>query len=137
MQKQRVFQKKCIVLIMAVMLMFSAFAAGSNVADSMFVRADDRPGQGTMLRPEAGEFFAGSLPQVEPESVRETTVHWQELLCSRGQSARFQLCAAFEAIALPPIAEHLKRKDRIKEKTVHHSSEIIVCYIHNKDGQKG
>ncbi len=147
MQKIAVFQKNRIAMLLAVMLMFCAFAAGNDNADRVVRLSDAKPESAVSLWMGTGEFFTDSLPQAEAHSVREATVQWQELIGSVGQGGRLQrgrtpggrlshLWITFAAIAMQQLALSLGRADLKKEKAVHHSNEIIVCYIHNKDGQK-
>lgn len=137
MQKRIAFQKNCIAVLLAVMLMICAFADGNDTAACMPELTDMMTGSITLQHPGAGEFFAGSLPQTEPQSVWEASAHWQELLGARGLGPRIQLCTVFETAVLHQMAERREQSDFNRKKPVHHSDEIIVCYIHNKDGQKG
>lgn len=140
MRKIKALRNNKIALCMAVMLMFCAFAAGGELSfDVSFVSEipDADTAHTTLCRPGAGEFFTGSLPQTEPQSVRETSVHWQELLGSRISAARNDLCVFHGQEVLNQSPENRARSELKKKIPVHHSNAIIVCYIHNKDGQKG
>ncbi len=131
------FHKKSISVIMAVMLMICAFAAGSDTVSCLMRISEMTAGNETLEHPGAGEFFAGSLPQTEPQSVREASVCWQDLLGARGVGVRAALWMVSETTVLQQIAQRPWRSELKKIIPVHHSGEIIVCYIHNKDGQKG
>lgn len=133
----RAFHKNSIALMMAVMLMICAFAAGNDAAVYAQQLSQKTAGNVTLLHPEAGEFFTGSLPRTEQQSVREVSVHWQDVLGTRGTGGRLQLWVTYEPAVLQLTAKSRVRSDLKKEIPVHHSSETIVCYIHNKDGQKG
>ena len=133
----RAFHKKCIAVWMAVMLMICAFAAGNDVAVYAQQLSQMTAENVTLLQPEAGEFFTGSLPRTEPQSVREVSGQWQDVLGARGTGGRLQLWVTYEPCGLQLTAESKEYSNLKKEIPVHRSSETIVCYIHNKDGQKG
>ena len=133
----RAFHKNRIALVMAVMLMICAFAAGNDAAVYAKQLSQMTTENVTLLHPEAGEFFTGSLPRTEPQSVREVSGQWQDVLGTRGAGGRSQLWVTYEPCVLQLTAESREYLNLKKEIPVHHSSETIVCYIHNKDGQKG
>ncbi len=140
MRKIKALRNNQISLCMAVMLMFCAFAAGADLSASVrsvSAISDADTAYATLCRPGAGEFFTGSLPQTEPQSVRETSAHWQELFGTRISGARNDLCIVQGQAFLQSSSENRARSELKKKIPVHHSNAIIVCYIHNKDGQKG
>lgn len=133
----RTFHKNSIAVWMTVMLVICAFAAGNDTAAYAKELSHMMAGKVTLQHPEAGELFTGSIQGTEPLSVREVSVHWQDVLGARGACARLLLWMAFEPDVLQLSAESRGDPNLKKEIPVHHSSETIVCYIHNKDGQKG
>lgn len=90
----------------------------------------------------AGEFFTDLLLEGQRQSVMEVSADWQsvlhagETLClNRGGVKGTGLCAVAPEI----VAEYSRfGSSRSLEQGMEplHCREIIVCYIHNQDGEK-
>ena len=137
-------RKNIIASFLAFMLVFCGLCAEGAAACEV---PDDVCGQGikmTLEHPGAGEFFAGSLPQAERQSVRPVSSYWQEVVRTGAQRSFRQLYRLQEVKALLAEQENLGQRIYSKHRKQENSGisscgsqAIIVCYIHNQDGAKG
>lgn len=144
MLKSRALRRRRIALYLAVMLMFCAFFA--NVTSTGERGRPDEAGrkETRLVKPRAGEFFTGSLPDGERQSVREASGEWQTVLGVRtGRTNGFRngakgtgACIAQpDGLHGPTVAR--ERSFGVRNLSITHCRETIICYIHNQDGAKG
>lgn len=144
MTKNRAFWANKIALFLAVMLMFSAFCTGGVTAFDSAYQTKGTAGEAVLGSPGAGEFFTGSLPAGERQSVREVSTEWQIV-----QGIRQNRADGFKngsggngACIVQPGGQfklHASGENQGAEtgESPPHFRDVIVCYIHNQDGQKG
>lgn len=66
--RRRMFRKKRIGILLAVMLIFSAFGTVKTTVDSMAEFGESYAPYACLISPDAGAFFAESLPKEEATS---------------------------------------------------------------------
>ena len=133
-----------IALYLAVILMFCAFWTDGIALGGQLHPAGLKAPQSSLEYPGAGEFFTGSLPLAESQSVRELSTDWQSIvvlrpgrLGSAGNGYKeMQLHVVFPE-SLRKVTFYREHSITEGKAPAAHDTEVIVCYIHNKDGAKG
>jgi len=144
MSKKSVLRKNKIALFLAVMLMFSAFWAEGTTLDTRLLSGDVQVSRSTLLGPQAGEFFTGSLPRQSQQSVRELSGEWNGFVVLRpgriaGGKNGYKEIHENADLSVSLRKTTFCREYPITECGAHtaHGREVIICYIHNQDGAKG
>ena len=135
--------RRKIALFLVAMLMVSAFGADGLRA----CRVEKRgvlSAKDMLSYPDAGEFFTGSLPQEESQSVREFSTNWQSIVVLRpgrligtGNGIKMMQLYSFFPESLRKATYYRSHSIEQGRAPAAHDTEIIVCYIHNQDGAKG
>ena len=144
MAKRRALRSKFIAFAVAVMLMFCGFGTEGIALRECRGYDSFRVVEGNLVSPGAGEFFTGSLPLQESQSVRELSTDWQSAVILRpsrlsgaGSGCKeMQICTFFPD-SLRKVTFYKKYSVTDGEAPAAHDTEVVVCYIHNQDGAKG
>lgn len=144
MLKNRALQRKRIALYLAVMLMFCAFCADVTSAGERACFANEGHQESGLGQPRAGEFFTGSLPDGERQSVREASGEWQIAPAVRsGRANGFRSGPKGTGVCIAQLVDLCRRTVagelpvRETDLAITRCRDIIMCYIHNQDGAKG
>lgn len=144
MLKSRALQRKRIAFYLAVMLMFCAFCADGAAAGEVTCFAGVRQQKMLLGQPGAGEFFTGSLPDGERQSVREASGEWQIVLSVRSSRANGFRNSPKGTGAYIVQSSGLHTLSVTGEISAGENGlpitpcrEVIVCYIQKQDGAKG
>ncbi len=144
MTKRRTLQRNRIALLLAVILMFCAFGADGVVPEKRMLLSEQKATSGAIVCPEAGEFFAGSLPLQKQQSVRELLTDWQGNMILRPGRITESRNGCRQAQVSIGLLMSLRKTTFYIEYPVAEGGtpaasgrETIVCYIHNQDGAKG
>lgn len=144
MAKVRTLQLNFIALLMAVTLMFCGFGVDGTARGICLGTGEFKGAHDTLVCPGAGEFFTGSLPLAESQSVRELSTDWQSIVVLR-PGRLGSAGSGYKELQLHVVfPESLRKVTFYREHSITegkapaaHDTEVIVCYIHNKDGAKG